>query len=190
MPRDGSATRDQIVAVAMRRFVEHGYDKTSLREIADEVGVTKAALYYHFRTKEDIVGSAMSGYADRFEELASWARTEPPGRARDEQLVDRLLTLVQSDGGIILRFGQTNPAVVERSEFGGMQLGVLRTLVSAIAGDDPTPEASLRATLLFAALMLGAVGGESPLPIGGDQVTRTAAARAVALDLLAPLGAP
>ena len=65
-----------------------------------------------------------------------------------------------------------------------------RNLVTAIAGEDPTPEASLRATLLFAALMLGAVGGESPLPIGGDQATRTAAARAVALDLLAPLGAP
>ena len=188
--REHSDTRQRIQAIALDLFTEQGYEATSLREIAEQLGVTKAALYYHFRTKEDIVGSAMSGYADRFEELASWARTEPPGRARDEHLVDRLLALVQSDGGIILRFGQTNPAVVERSEFGGMQLGVLRTLVSAIAGDDPTPEASLRATLLFAALMLGAVGGESPLPIGGDQATRTAAARAVALDLLAPLGAP
>lgn len=187
MPRDGSATREQIVAVAMRRFVENGYDKTSLREIADEVGVTKAALYYHFRTKDDIVGSAMSGYAERFQELAQWAQAELPGRARDEQLVDRLLALLDSDGGIILRFGQTNPTVVERSEFGAMQIGVLRTLVAAIAGQDPTPEATLRATLLFAALMLGTVGAEAPLPIAGDHADRVAAARAIALDLLAPL---
>lgn len=48
-------TRDQILAAARRLYVEQGYDKTSLREVADEVGVTKAALYYHFRSKEDLL---------------------------------------------------------------------------------------------------------------------------------------
>ncbi len=48
-------TRDQILDAARRLFLEQGYDKTSLREVADEVGVTKAALYYHFRSKEDLL---------------------------------------------------------------------------------------------------------------------------------------
>jgi AcrR family transcriptional regulator len=41
--------------VALDLFNEHGYDKTSLREIADALGFTKAALYYHFERKEDIL---------------------------------------------------------------------------------------------------------------------------------------
>ena len=41
--------------MALELFNEQGYDKTSLREIAERLGVTKAALYYHFRSKEDIL---------------------------------------------------------------------------------------------------------------------------------------
>jgi AcrR family transcriptional regulator len=41
--------------VALDLFNEHGYDKTSLREIAEALGFTKAALYYHFERKEDIL---------------------------------------------------------------------------------------------------------------------------------------
>ncbi len=48
-------TRERILDVALELFNEQGYDKTSLREIAERLGVTKAALYYHFRSKEDIL---------------------------------------------------------------------------------------------------------------------------------------
>lgn len=41
--------------MALDLFNERGYDKTSLREIADALGFTKAALYYHFERKEDIL---------------------------------------------------------------------------------------------------------------------------------------
>jgi AcrR family transcriptional regulator len=41
--------------VALDLFVEQGYDKTSLREIAEQLGITKAALYYHFERKEDML---------------------------------------------------------------------------------------------------------------------------------------
>ena len=48
-------TRQRIQDVALELFAEQGYEKTSLREIAERLEVTKAALYYHFKTKEDIV---------------------------------------------------------------------------------------------------------------------------------------
>jgi len=48
-------TRTRIQAVALELFTEQGYDATSLREIAERLGVTKAALYYHFKSKEEIV---------------------------------------------------------------------------------------------------------------------------------------
>ncbi len=48
-------TRQRIQDVALELFAEQGYEKTSLREIAERLDVTKAALYYHFKTKEDII---------------------------------------------------------------------------------------------------------------------------------------
>ena len=53
--RGRGVTRDRILDVALELFNEQGYDKTSLREIAERVGVTKAALYYHFERKEEIL---------------------------------------------------------------------------------------------------------------------------------------
>ena len=41
--------RDNIVDAAAKLFVQNGYDATSVRQIADVVGVTEAALYYHFK---------------------------------------------------------------------------------------------------------------------------------------------
>jgi AcrR family transcriptional regulator len=54
-PRAGDETRERILDVAERLFVQQGYDKTSLREIAAEMGFSKAALYYHFASKADIL---------------------------------------------------------------------------------------------------------------------------------------
>ncbi len=48
-------TRDRILDVALELFTEQGFDGTSLREIAERLNVTKAALYYHFESKDDIL---------------------------------------------------------------------------------------------------------------------------------------
>jgi AcrR family transcriptional regulator len=49
------STRERILDVALDLFTEKGYDQTSLREIAEQLGVTKAALYYHFASKDEIL---------------------------------------------------------------------------------------------------------------------------------------
>jgi len=51
----GTSTRERILDVALDLFTEKGFDRTSLREVAERVGVTKAALYYHFASKDDIL---------------------------------------------------------------------------------------------------------------------------------------
>jgi AcrR family transcriptional regulator len=57
-PRRGrprGSTRERILDVALELFTEQGYEQTSLREIAERLGVTKAALYFHFERKEDML---------------------------------------------------------------------------------------------------------------------------------------
>ncbi len=53
-PTRGAATRIRILEAAQDLFTEKGYEKISLREIAEAVGITKAALYYYFPTKEKL----------------------------------------------------------------------------------------------------------------------------------------
>ncbi len=55
-PSDHPAdTRQRILDVALDLFIEQGFDGTSLRQIAEQLGVTKAALYYYFESKDDIL---------------------------------------------------------------------------------------------------------------------------------------
>jgi AcrR family transcriptional regulator len=49
------STRERVLDVALDIFIEQGYDKASLREIAERMGFTKAALYYHFPSKADML---------------------------------------------------------------------------------------------------------------------------------------
>jgi AcrR family transcriptional regulator len=53
--RDASSTRERILDIALDLFIEQGFDKTSLRQIAEKLGFSKAALYYHFASKDDIL---------------------------------------------------------------------------------------------------------------------------------------
>lgn len=78
MRESTGGTRERIQAVALELFTEQGYEKTSLREIAERLGVTKAALYYHFKSKDEIVNSFVDDRLRRMDELIEWARASPP----------------------------------------------------------------------------------------------------------------
>lgn len=49
------STRERILDVALELFSDQGYEKTSVREIAERLGITKPAIYYHFSGKDDIL---------------------------------------------------------------------------------------------------------------------------------------
>jgi AcrR family transcriptional regulator len=50
-----ATTRARILDISLELFISQGYDKTSLRQIAEQLGFTKAAIYYHFASKADIL---------------------------------------------------------------------------------------------------------------------------------------
>ena len=48
-------TVEKILQVSQRLFSEKGYDNTKIQDIADELGMTKGAIYHHFKSKEEIM---------------------------------------------------------------------------------------------------------------------------------------
>jgi|GEM_PF-402627 len=55
----GEETRARIIETALELIADHGFASTSTREISERLGFTKAALYYHFRTKEELLAAIM-----------------------------------------------------------------------------------------------------------------------------------
>jgi AcrR family transcriptional regulator len=111
-------TRSRVQKVALELFAEQGYEKTSLREIAERLGVTKAALYYHFRSKEDIVHSFTDDHYARLDELIEWARTQPPGEQTRHEILRRYVAIVFA-GADVFRFIEQNRAAMQAMEQAG-----------------------------------------------------------------------
>ena len=70
MPRDKSANHIRIMAAAREEFLEHGYEKASMRGIAGRCGMTAAGIYRHCRDKEDLFCQLVSPAKER---LMAWA---------------------------------------------------------------------------------------------------------------------
>ena len=73
-------TRERILTVANELFIEQGYEGTSLREIADRLDITKAALYYHFRSKDEILTTLLDAVLRVARRPARPARGRPRRR--------------------------------------------------------------------------------------------------------------
>ncbi|SDD21592.1 TetR/AcrR family transcriptional regulator [Glycomyces harbinensis] len=107
------STRERIQQTAIALFSEHGYEHTSLREIAEHLGVTKAALYYHFKTKEDIAASFFESYAVDLDRISDWGETQPRDLATRTELLRRYAEVIRAHVPV-LKFMQYNQAALTR----------------------------------------------------------------------------
>jgi AcrR family transcriptional regulator len=110
-------TRQRIQDVALELFAEQGYEKTSLREIAERLEVTKAALYYHFKTKEDIIIGIFHDLTQPMDELIDWAREQPRTLETKQEILRRYQEALVG-AAPLFRFMQENQATVRELSIG------------------------------------------------------------------------
>jgi AcrR family transcriptional regulator len=140
-------TRQQILETAQRLFTELGYDATSLQMIADEMGLTKAAVYYHFRAKIDILHAAMEPGIRRVEALLDEAAAMRGRRARTEYLVNGFVDfLVQNRHYAVM--ASTDPAA-KRDKLDDKSGPLRRRALTLLFGNNPTGAERLSFNAIF-----------------------------------------
>jgi len=99
---NAARTRELILDAAFALFEEHGYDNTSLEDIAERAGVSISTLYRYFRTKDTLVLEPVAVRGQMSEELLS----RPAGEPIDVALGHALLALLQTPRGNPTRLRQ------------------------------------------------------------------------------------
>lgn len=149
-------TRGTIRAVALELFSDKGFEQTSLREIAERVGLTKASLYYHYPSKQAlllaVVEPVLTGWRTIVDDTARLGHDPASVRAVVERCLDVFLRN-RSVAGIFQR-DAAGVAVVLGSLWDDM-IDLSRRLVAWLAGPSPTAAERLRA--IAAMEVLGAV---------------------------------
>ncbi|MEU4479893.1 helix-turn-helix domain-containing protein [Micromonospora sp. NPDC023966] len=186
MRESTGGTRERIQAVALELFTEQGYEKTSLREIAERLGVTKAALYYHFKSKDEIVSSFVEDRLRRMDELIEWAGTQPATLATRRALIGRYAdAMFAGELPTVMRFFEQNQTVLKSLASGQQMRDRMMRLAHELSRGDDSPAAQLRAVLTLFAVHSSWFAVRTP---GITAEERKKIALEVADELLARIG--
>ncbi|MFI9247340.1 TetR/AcrR family transcriptional regulator [Streptomyces sp. NPDC053086] len=173
-------TRQRIQDVALELFAEQGYEKTSLREIAERLDVTKAALYYHFKTKEEIIVSLFEDLTKPIEELIEWGRQQPHTLETKQEILRRY-SVALAGAEPLFRFMQENQATVRELRIGDTFKDRMRGLRDILIN----PEAQLVDQVRSVSAMFTLHAGMFVMQdLEGDPEKKRAAVLEVALDLV------
>lgn len=174
-------TRTRIQSIALELFAEQGYEKTSLREIAERLGVTKAALYYHFKTKEDIVGSLFDDFLARVDEIIEWGSGQVMNDDTRKEILLRYSAVLTGPGESLVQFVHTNQSAVRELKDAGHLFDRFRALTDLLTDHSASVRAQLQTSVALSTLHIGFFG---PFDISGTAEERRAAALDIALDLI------
>jgi AcrR family transcriptional regulator len=184
--RTGAETRAEALRVALAHFTAKGYEATSMREIAEELGISKAALYYHFTSKADIVRQGSSARAEEVRELLAWARGQEAGPDLLESAVLRWIGSASVEKIHAIRFMNANPTLMRSlNDNAGIGNG-LEQLVALFAADSPEPTRLLMIRMAFLSINAALMASDDTALTDAEIV---ATAREAALALLSRLRA-
>ena len=155
--------RERLLAAALDLFAEHGVTGTSLQMIADRLGVTKAAVYHQFQTKDDIVLAVIDPALNRLGPIADQAESQRGSAARREAVLVGVVDLVVgfrrvsatlSFDPVVMRLVRAHPC-----------LRNLQRIRRLLGGTEPDPGSRVRMAVIAGGLMMA---GADPAVTGLD----------------------
>jgi AcrR family transcriptional regulator len=146
-----STAQVRIINAALDLFARHGAGGTSLQMIADEVGVTKAAVYHQYKTKDEIVLAAAEAELARLTAVLDAADAAPSRKRARDALITGIVELAvehRRTVGTILN----DPVIVGFFADHDAFRDVMHRLRVLLVGADRSPEARVRTAMVIAAI--------------------------------------
>jgi AcrR family transcriptional regulator len=149
-------SRQRFIDVAVRLFTQRSFAGTSLQMIADELGVTKAAVYHHFHTREELLNAVVEPMLGQLEIIIDAAEKQRSVSARAEYMLSgyaglavrnrAFISVLAADRGVIeiLRAQHDLGTLIDRQ-------------IKLLADVDPGPAGLVKAALVLSGIA-GAVG--------------------------------
>ncbi|GAB2764519.1 TetR/AcrR family transcriptional regulator [Streptomyces bullii] len=165
--RDPEQTRERMLRCALELFTERGYEGASIGMIASGMGLTKAAVSYHFRTKEDILNAVVEpAFSDLEAFFEKWG-TGPLKPAKRREAIAGYVRLLVKHRGLLAFLAKEgdreNPEPVMR------QWPHVGEKVAQLFGGD---QEDLSERLYFAAVIRGLALAPVKFPEVGDDDLR------------------
>ena len=134
-------TRTRLIDAAVDLFTRHSFAGTSLQMIADELGFTKAAIYHHFRTREQLLAAVLEPMLDELRAIVESAETRRTAHSRAEHMLSGYATLAVRNRGLVAVLA-ADPSVAallsQRAEWGDLIRN--ETLADSLTASDGVPE--------------------------------------------------
>lgn len=149
--RDGrfTDTRERIVETARSLFATNGYTNTSIKDIADELGFTKAAVYYHFPAKADLAHAVFTPFVSDVEAVfTELEKGNPTPREVLEAFFDTLLP-----HQIAFAAMARDPGAVGGMELGEVGFQWIDRVSTLLVGEHVTAADRVRVTVAFGGLV-------------------------------------
>jgi AcrR family transcriptional regulator len=156
------ATQTRIITAALGLFADHGVSGTSLQMIADAVGVTKAAVYHQFPSKDEIVLAVAEAELVRLEVALEAAEAEEGLLRAREVLLSQVVDLAIENRRMVGTL-QGDPVMVRLLAEHPPFAQLMERLYTLLLGEGTGPEAWVPAAMVSAA-----IGGAVAHPLVAD----------------------
>lgn len=154
-------TRSRLLDTALKLFSEHGMEGTSLQMIADDLGVTKAAVYYHFKTKDEIAEAVAAPTLQDLDQIIDEAQTKRSRGAQIDHALSGFVDLLVRRRTLMGLFN-SDPSlqrVINRTWQAPRGEDVKTKMRMVLAGADPSLTDAITVHVVFTGL---ATAGGSP----------------------------
>ncbi|WP_431240349.1 TetR/AcrR family transcriptional regulator [Mycolicibacterium aichiense] len=157
-------TRQRLIDAAIALFIRHSFAGTSLQMIADELGFTKAAIYHHFRTREQLLTAVLEPIIDKLSAVVDDAEKQRGVQARAERMLNGYARLAVQNPMLVSVLA-SDPSVHTVLKANRDWTHMISRQMALLADVHPGPGGYLRAQFVFA----GIAGSADPKRAADDE---------------------
>lgn len=140
-------SRQRFIDAAIRLFTQHSFAGTSLQMIADEVGVTKAAVYHHFHTREELLASVVEPLQAELRASVEAAEALRGRHARADRLLTGFVGIVVRNHDLMSVLAG-DPGVVEMMRSNSELSDLIDRQIQLLADVEPGPGGRIKAAVV------------------------------------------